>query len=70
MSVELTAKTSIWLSDEALEAERAIVEHLDFAAARKQRFEIALLVFAQVLMAKTRGEETISLSSLNFKKLP
>ncbi len=70
MSVDLTAKTSIWLSDEALEAEQAIIEHLDFAAARKQRFEIALLVFAQVLMAKTRGEETLSLSSLNFKKLP
>lgn len=70
MNPELTPRTSIWLSDEAIHAEQEVIDHLDFASARKQRFEIALIVLAQVLKAKHTGAETITIANINFKKLP
>lgn len=67
---KLSGSTTLVFSDEALKAEQQVVDLLSTKTSRIARYEMAIIILAQVLAAHNSGSKKIDLTSLNFKQLP
>lgn len=67
---KLSGSTTLVFSDEALRAEQMVVDLLSTKTSRIARYEMAIIILAQVLGAHNSGSKKIDITTLSFKELP
>ena len=67
---EIKNRVSLYLSEEAMEAEKIVAALHDVETKRKQRYDIAIIALAQIIKARSEGDNKLKAIDINLRAIP